>query len=144
MVAADVGEELMNEQRKAIRHELNLKIAEVFNRPGAIARILDISTTGAKVEANFEIAVDEILEFNLNSWLPVLTGKVIWVTAISDDPLSCLVGISFNEPFIACHDLIVLNSEYHHLIQEQKERIAELEEHLTWRRSWWKKFWRNK
>jgi hypothetical protein len=134
----------MDEQRKAIRHELNLKIAEVFDHPGSIAHIIDISTTGAKIEANFKIDIDEILEFNLNSWLPILTGKVIWVDEVSNDPLSYLVGISFNKPFNACPDLIVLNSEYHHLIQEQKERIAELEAQLAQEKvchPWWKKLW---
>jgi hypothetical protein len=131
----------MEEKRRVERHELNLKIAEIDDRPGSIAVILDISSLGAKIESNFKFAVDELLEFNLISSLPVLTGRVAWINQESDNPASYLVGISFTEPFSACHDLIALHSEYHQLQQEQKERIDELEQQLTKRRSWWRRLW---
>jgi hypothetical protein len=82
----------MREQRRARRFALNLEILEVNGKPAPGARLLDLSTNGARLELPFAARINEQVKFTI--LLPGLTkpstliglvvkpsklmGRVVW------------------------------------------------------------------
>ena len=72
----------MREQRRARRFGINLEILEINGKPAQGARILDLSTNGARLELPFSFPINDQLK--LIVLLPGLKkpstfiGRVIW------------------------------------------------------------------
>ena len=91
----------MAEKRRARRYELNIDILELNGKPVQGARILDLSTNGAKLELTYSPRINEQLIFKFI--LPgfqrqnKISGRVAWKKTILEGRY--IIGIQFFNNF---------------------------------------------